>query len=137
MPCKVSVAPLPSRFIQFAAAWTVISSEVTRSAVTTQTAPDQGSGDPGRNTTVDSVSQLCSFHYFADWIDKSGKESKNVKITIYHEPNNSVPATGNAGRGTFAAHDDGQHESLARVQQFACLSFNNGHAWCSSTMRRW
>jgi copper chaperone NosL len=42
---------------------------------------------------VKNVSQVCSFHCLADWILKSGKEPTNVMLTIYHQPEISVPAS--------------------------------------------
>ena len=41
---------------------------------------------------VKNVSQVCSFHCLADWILKSGQEPTNVMLTIYHQPDTSIPA---------------------------------------------
>jgi nitrous oxide reductase accessory protein NosL len=40
-----------------------------------------------------NVSQVCSFHCLADWILKSGQEPTNVMLTIYHQPDTSIPAS--------------------------------------------
>jgi len=39
-----------------------------------------------------NVSQVCSFHCLADWIVKSGQEPSKVLLTIYHQPEKSIPA---------------------------------------------
>ena len=41
---------------------------------------------------VKNVSQVCSIHCLADWILKSGQEPTNVMLTIYHQPDTSIPA---------------------------------------------
>jgi len=41
---------------------------------------------------VREVSQVCSFHCLADWSIKSGREPENVQLTVYHQPEKSIPA---------------------------------------------
>ena len=54
------------------------------------------------------VSQVCSFHCLADWIEISGRRPKNIGLIIYHEPDHSVPAAeayivaGSAAAGTMS-----------------------------------
>jgi len=41
---------------------------------------------------IREVSQVCSFHCLADWALKSGREPENVRLTVYHQPDKSIPA---------------------------------------------
>ncbi|HSO20468.1 MAG TPA: nitrous oxide reductase accessory protein NosL [Desulfosarcina sp.] len=41
---------------------------------------------------VKNVSQVCSFHCLADWIQKFGQEPTNVTLTLYHQPDTRISA---------------------------------------------
>ena len=57
---------------------------------------------------IREVSQVCSFHCLADWIAKSGQAPKNVQLSVYHQPEKSIPAEkafivmGSAAAGTMS-----------------------------------
>lgn len=57
---------------------------------------------------IREVSQVCSFHCLADWAIKSGREPENVRLTVYHQPEKSIPAEkafiviGSAAAGTMS-----------------------------------
>ena len=56
----------------------------------------------------DGVSQVCSFHCLADWVLKSGREPAHVMLSLYHHPEQSIPAEtafivmGSAAAGTMS-----------------------------------
>lgn len=55
-----------------------------------------------------NVSQVCSFHCLADWMNKSGREPTNVMLAVYHQPEKTIPANqafivmGSAAAGTMS-----------------------------------
>ena len=57
---------------------------------------------------IREVSEVCSFHCLADWAIKSGREPENVRLTVYHQPEKSIPADkafiviGSAAAGTMS-----------------------------------
>ncbi|WP_319523947.1 nitrous oxide reductase accessory protein NosL [uncultured Desulfosarcina sp.] len=57
---------------------------------------------------VMGVSQACSFHCLADWALKSGQDPQRVMLTLYHQPEKSIPSEkafivmGSAAAGTMS-----------------------------------
>jgi len=74
---------------------------------------------------VGTVSQVCSFHCLADWAIKSGRDPENVHLTIYHQPEKSIPADrafivmGSAAAGTMSPVSKIVFADSAAADQFA------------------
>ena len=74
---------------------------------------------------VKDVSQVCSFHCLADWIQKSGQEPTNVMLTIYHQPDTSIPASdaiiviGSTAAGTMSPVSKIVFTNKSKAEDFA------------------
>ena len=75
--------------------------------------------------TINDVSQVCSFHCLADWALNSGQDPKNVMLTIYHQPERSIPASqafivlGSTAAGTMSPVSKIVFDEKAAAERFA------------------
>ncbi len=76
--------------------------------------------DPARE-----VSQVCSFHCLADWTMKSGRTPQNIRLTVYHRPEQSVAADkavivmGSTAAGTMSPVSKLVFADPSAAEQFA------------------
>ena len=74
---------------------------------------------------IKDVSQVCSFHCLADWALKSGQDPQNVMLTVYHQPEQSIPASrafivlGSAAAGTMSPVSKIVFSDKAAANRFA------------------
>lgn len=74
---------------------------------------------------IKKVSQVCSFHCLADWSLKSGQAPVNVMLTVYHQPERSIPADkafivlGSAAAGTMSPVSKIVFADKAKAGEFA------------------
>lgn len=75
--------------------------------------------------SVKGVSQVCSFHCLADWALKSDHSPTNVMLTVYHQPQKSIPADsafiviGSAAAGTMSPVSKIVFADKAKADEFA------------------
>ena len=69
--------------------------------------------------------QACSFHCLADMALKSGEDPQNVKVALYLEPKNMIPAdqaffvVGSSAKGTMTMKSKIAFASKAEAEKFA------------------
>jgi len=74
---------------------------------------------------VKNVSQVCSFHCLADWSLKSGQAPTNVMLTIYHQPDTSIPVSdaviviGSTAAGTMSPVSKIVFADRSKAEDFA------------------